>query len=498
MSKTAGIREAPTSFKGILKQLGPGLIVTGSIVGSGELIATTLTGAKAGFWLMWLIIIGCVIKVFAQLEIGKFTISTSRTSLQGLSMIPGPKPMGVHWFVWLWLITFVIAWGQFGGIVAAVGQAFSISAPLTEQGRVYNEAADALISQKVAMVSQLDPAAAGIETAEALPAAGPDVAIWAFLVALITSYLLYKGSYKLIEKIVVGLVASFTLLAIVNFVMLQFNATWAISWSEIGAGLSFNLPPGDSGRASLYTALATFGIIGVGAGELIFYPYWCLEKGYAKYIGPKDDSEEWGNRAKGWMRVMRWDAWLSMVVYTFSTVVFYLLGATVLHRAGLVPEGNELIRTLSSMFEPVFGQYAVGLFLVGAIFVLYSTFLVGMGSNALVFADVVEIFSRHRGGSWSRHKVRPWVGLALPLLSFSMLLLFPEPTTLILLAGASLTLLLPVLAFSAVYFRYKFSDERLHTGLLWDIGLWISSVALFGVGIWLVLTVLVPRIAALF
>ncbi len=497
MSVVNNTREAPTSVRGILKQLGPGLIVTGSIVGSGELIATTLTGAKAGFWLMWLIIFGCVIKVFAQLEIGKFTISTSRTSLKGLSMIPGPKVRGVHWVVWLWFITFIISLGQYGGIVAAVGQAFSISVPITEQGRIYNEAANALVSQKVMMVGQ-GGGETVMSTVESLPAAGADVRIWALLVTVITAYLLFKGSYTLFERFVVGLVASFTLLAIANFIMLQFSSTWAISWVEIGNGLSFHLPPGDSSTASLYTALATFGIIGVGAGELIFYPYWCLEKGYAKHIGPKDDSEEWGLRAKGWMRVMRWDAWLSMVVYTFSTVVFYLLGATVLYRAGLVPEGNELIRTLSAMFEPAFGKYAVGLFLVGAIFVLYSTFLVGNGSNALVFSDVIEIFSRHRGGSWCRQVVRPWVGMALPLLSFSMFLLFPEPTTLILLAGASQTLLLPVLAFAALYFRYKLSDKRLHSTILYDIGLWISSVALFGVGIWLVLTVLVPRIAALF
>ena len=68
-------RDAPKDFVGILKELGPGLIIAGSIVGSGELIATTLLGATCGFWLMWLIIIGCVIKVFTQLEIGRCLVS---------------------------------------------------------------------------------------------------------------------------------------------------------------------------------------------------------------------------------------------------------------------------------------------------------------------------------------------------------------------------------------------------------------------------------------
>ena len=59
-TKLSDIQAPPTTILGILKKLGPGLIIAGSIVGSGELIATTSTGAQAGFWLLWLIIIGCV------------------------------------------------------------------------------------------------------------------------------------------------------------------------------------------------------------------------------------------------------------------------------------------------------------------------------------------------------------------------------------------------------------------------------------------------------
>ena len=55
--------EPPKGLKGILRYLGPGLIIAASIVGSGELIATTKTGAEAGIDLLWLIILGCVIKV---------------------------------------------------------------------------------------------------------------------------------------------------------------------------------------------------------------------------------------------------------------------------------------------------------------------------------------------------------------------------------------------------------------------------------------------------
>ena len=45
--------EPPRGFFSSLKYLGPGLILSAAIVGSGELIATTALGAKAGFAVLW-------------------------------------------------------------------------------------------------------------------------------------------------------------------------------------------------------------------------------------------------------------------------------------------------------------------------------------------------------------------------------------------------------------------------------------------------------------
>ncbi|MDH3245641.1 MAG: divalent metal cation transporter, partial [Saprospiraceae bacterium] len=56
-----------------LKYLGPGFILSASIVGSGELIATTTLGARAGFVTFWIIIVSCLIKVAVQIEFGRFT-----------------------------------------------------------------------------------------------------------------------------------------------------------------------------------------------------------------------------------------------------------------------------------------------------------------------------------------------------------------------------------------------------------------------------------------
>ncbi len=143
------LKNPPTTIRGILRQLGPGLIIAGSIVGSGELIATTAVGAEAGFVLLWLIIIGCLIKVFVQIEFGRFAITSGKTTLDGLNLVPGPK-IRVNRLCWFWLIFTCVALIQLGGIIGGVGQAMAIQQPLSKAGVEMNIREDAEIQAKVA------------------------------------------------------------------------------------------------------------------------------------------------------------------------------------------------------------------------------------------------------------------------------------------------------------------------------------------------------------
>lgn len=97
----------------------------------------------------------------------------------------------------------------------------------------------------------------------------------------------------------------------------------------------------------------------MGASEIIAYPYWCLEKGYADYAGPRERTQQWTTRAKGWIGVMYLDVVVSMLVYTVMTCAFYVLGAAVLHCRGEVPQGSELIRTLSVIYTEAAGSGAM-------------------------------------------------------------------------------------------------------------------------------------------
>ena len=550
-----GIQDPPTTKLGILKQLGPGLIIAGSIVGSGELIATTAVGAEAGFTLMWLIILGCMIKVFAQVEFGRYTLIHGRTTLDGLNEVPGPR-FRVNWILWYWLVMFLVSLAQLGGIVGGVGQAVTISAPLTQEGKAYNRYQELLIEQHVTRslitrpsVDSADPD--GLEAArlqkrlEALaleieevekpfrqtpvyqeavrvrqeleqeylkvdkgvsagaverdrlqnrlmdaeateqslrgPPQSDDEILWATLITISSMVILVLGRYQLIQLLSTVLVAGFTFVTIANLIHLQTLPEWRVGWDDLVHGLSFQFP---STKTGMTTALMAFGIIGVGATELIQYPYWCLEKGYAKWVGPRDSTDAWAARARGWLRVMRWDAWASMLVYTFATVAFYLLGAAVLKRAGLNPEGSQMVRTLAEMYVPVFGKAAHAIFLLGAFAVLYSTFFVANASHARVCADAMRVFGFSKG---TERAQKFWLlfycGL-LPALCLIVYVFVRAPKQLVLASGLMQAIMLPMLAIAALYFRYRQLDQRLMPSLGWDFGLWISSFGLFFAGCW--------------
>jgi len=495
-------KEPPRTLFATLFRLGPGMIIAGSIVGSGELIATTKAGAEAGFWLLWLIIIGCIIKVSTQIEFGRHAVTWGQTPLNALNSLPGPR-LKVNWLLWYWTGMTMLVISQQGGIVGGVGQALAISRPLTQYGIEYNQIRDELVKAKIeqAVVRTRNPDSPEISsfqekidslTVQIEPMAeSKDAYMWAAIIAIFTSLLLYIGRYRLIQVVATVLVSIFTLVTIITLIMLQTRDDWAVRGQELVNGLSFRLPPSDQTLVSnpVTTALAAFGIIGVGAAELIMYPYWCLEKGYAKFTGSRDGSIQWTQRARGWLRVMRIDAWFSMVVYTFATMAFYLLGAAVLWRASLNPAKADMIRTLSQMYVPVFGPSAQFVFLAGAVAVLYSTFFVAAAGNARMVADALGLYGLHDGSEKTRVKWTRNICVVWPLLAAVLYTLVRRPTAMVLACGTAQAVMLPMLGAAALYFRYKRSDKDLRSGRLWDVMLWLSLIGFIIISGWALISV---------
>src|SRR5437867_770884 len=420
----------------MLRHWGPGLVLTASVVGSGELIATTSLGSRVGYLVLWIIILSCFIKVSLQLVIGRYALYSGETTLRFLNQIPGPR-LRASWVIWLWLAMMILVSFQQGAMLAGVAQVLNLVIP------------------------QLS------------------VTAWAAVTAVVTILLLRSGKYSLVETLSTAMVVSFTFATITCVAFLQ-RTVYAFSTADLWQGLEFQLPPGGAG-----IAMAVFGITGIGATELIYYPYWCIEKGYARSVGVQDNSAAWYSRARGWIRTMNWDAFLSMLVYTVVTLAFYLLGASVLHSKDIYPEGMEMVKLLSNMYTQVLGMWAFYLFLLGAFFVLYSTIFVSVAANARLFIDCFHIMGlvSLRDYPHRQHWIR-WLVTLQPPIHFMLFLTFQLPLWMVLVGGTAQSLMLPVIAFATLYLRYRRLDERLKPSTGLDLLLWISCICIVLVSVY--------------
>ncbi|WP_309131311.1 Nramp family divalent metal transporter [Brevibacterium sp.] len=344
------VLEPPTTFVGKLKYLGPGLVISAAVIGSGELIATTALGAKAGLVLLWLVIISTGVKVWVQLEIAQWTILSGKPALEGYGHV-GPRLIGrAGWINLLWILMDFAKVLQRGGIIGGAVGALSIMLP------VFGE-----------------------------PLSTPSLVFWTVVALAVVIALLVTNKYSVVEKLSVGAVIIFTVSTVGLALSLPFT-DFAYTSTDVLSGLTFAIPAGTLGFA-----VAMFGITGVGADEMTTYTYWVLEKGYGRYTGPNDGTPERARRARGWVSVMRTDVLVSWIISTICTMCFYVIGAAILHPQGLVPEGNDMITTLSSMYSSTMGEAGRWIFLIGAFAVLFSTFIASSASVPRLWTNTISI-----------------------------------------------------------------------------------------------------------
>ncbi len=439
----AAVLEPPRTWRARLRYLGPGLVLSANIVGSGELIATTALGAKAGFVTLWVIIVSCLIKVALQLEFGRHAIASGETSMASLNRLPGPRLGRASWSIWAWLAILSLKLIQGGGIIGGVALVLGIVFP------------------------------------------GVGILVWLVLVAASVSLLVFKGYYKTIEKTSMVFITLFVLTTLACVGLLQFTP-FAVTWADIFAGLRFRLP-----KAALGIAIAAFGLTGVGGDEIMFYNYWCLEKGYAAFTGPRDGTPEWGGRARGWIKVMYLDALLSMAVYTVVTAAFYFLGAAILHGRGAVPEGFAMVDTLSRMYTETLGPWAKGVFLLGAFVVLYSVLFAGTAALSRIAGDAVSrtgLYDFH--DPKTRARVIATISFLVPAIYAVLFLLMKAPVFMVTVGGIATSVLLLIVITAALHFRYRRQPPELAPGRFFDIWLWTSILTIAFIGVYGIITLL--------
>jgi hypothetical protein len=323
-----GSKEPPRGWRQSLKYFGPGLTLSASIVGSGELIATTTVGAQVGFALLWLVLFSCAVKVGVQIEFARWTIATGTPGITGYNKVP-PRLGPISWINLLFILLGLSKVLQAGGIVGGTAIAFSVLFPIGSD-----------------------------------PLSDPSKAIWHAIVVVGTITMLH-----------------------------------------------------------------------------------------------------------------------SSVVYTFATVAFFIMGASVLHPQALVPTGNEMITTLARMYTDALGPWAMVLFLVGAIAVLGSTLWAAVPSTARIYANLlstVGVFDWN--DSQSRLKWIRGFTVVLPIVWGASSMAFQQPVLMIQIGGVMTGVLLLAVLVATWYLRRTETDQRVYGGATLNVLLILTTVAIAVLG----------------
>ncbi|WP_085872777.1 MULTISPECIES: Nramp family divalent metal transporter [unclassified Nocardioides] len=203
------------------KVVGPGLVVAATGVGAADLVATLVAGAKSGYTLLWVAVLGAVIKVVLVEGAGRYSLATGRTIFEGW------RSLG-RWTTW-YFAPYIVVWGLVYGATAMSSSALPIVALF------------------------------------------PDLSLrWtAIVIGLVGLLLVWFGSYTSFEKVMAALVG-------VMFVAVSVAAVRATpNLGEIVLGLRPIFPDD-----SVVNVLAIAGGVG-GTITLAAYGYWLREKGWA-------------------------------------------------------------------------------------------------------------------------------------------------------------------------------------------------------------------------
>lgn len=198
--------------------VGPGLVVAATGVGAADLVATLVAGARYGYALLWVAVMGAILKVILVEAAGRYSLATER------SIFEGWRSLG-RWTTW-YFAPYIVIWGFVYGATAMSSSALPIITLFP-----------GLELRWVAMIS-----------------------------GLIGLAMVWFGSYLAFEKVIAVLVG-------VMFVTVVGAAIVAVpNVGQILLGLRPILPEG-----SVLYALALAGGVG-GTITLAAYGYWLRKK----------------------------------------------------------------------------------------------------------------------------------------------------------------------------------------------------------------------------
>ncbi len=378
--------DLPARDKPILKMMGPGIVMAGLAIGSGELIMWPWITSIVGAQLLWAAAIGIFLQLWINIEIGRWAVVTGESPLTGMIRI-------VKLIVYLWVgLVFV---GKF----------------LPGWARVTGVALRDLL---------LGPQHSSPEW------------LWTAIIFAMIAVILFgpKVIYTAVERCVVGL----TVIVVVGLIYVVwevgskdlFVAMWDglmnVFTKDRFPEFPVELPDVDGVARNPFTFSQFFGAVvfaGMGGLGNLWYAYYLREKRVGMgarmptlmsavhkheikemdtgYVYP--ETEENQRRFRDWMRYVVIDQVFFFWMLGCFTMFLFIFGAlAVLHPTGLVPSQGSLVWDLASILEQSMGKTGRNLFLIIGMATLFSSQLGGVDGSSRIFADLLH--TNFKFGRW--------------------------------------------------------------------------------------------------
>ena len=439
MGHRDNVDQIPESPKGRERfgWLGPSFLWMLSAAGSGELLFTPRIAALYGYTLLWALLGAVILKWFINREVGRFTVCTGATVLEGFGQLPGPK----NWAVWLILVPqFFVAIASVAGLSSA--------------------AATALI-----LVT------------------GGTVKLWTIIIVVVTAALIFLGQYDKIDK------AASYLAVILSVAVLAAAFSVFPQVGELGSGIVPQLPS----DVEFSEVLPWLGFMLAGAAGLMWYSYWVEARGYgaaplSEQVDPKNLDNEQTERLSDWLDMMTLSNTLAVVGALLIAIAFLILGGELLRPEGLVPQENEIAQTLGQLLGNIWGNFGFW-FMIVAVFVTFcSTTLSVQDGFSRMFADGTNLilggFGVQKGWTKEKFLQRAYIVVLLAILPIAVYLFFGKPVGLLQTAGAIEAAHIPIVTGLTLYLNHrmlpaKLSPSKITIGATAVAGLFFAGFAIF-------------------
>ncbi|MEO0417693.1 MAG: Nramp family divalent metal transporter [Pseudomonadota bacterium] len=356
-----------------IRQLGPGALVTAAFIGPGTVTACTLAGAIHGYALLWALLFATVATIVLQEMSARLGLITHRGLGANLAALFANSP--VRW-----------------PLIALVGVALYAGNAAYEAGN-------------------LSGAALGIEAI-----AGEGTFTLAILgIAGLAALLLLTGSYAVIERALLVLVAVMTL---------AFAATFAITQPDLGALFSGLLTP----RVPEGALLTVVALIGT---TIVPYNLFLHASAVARKGGSAQD-----------LAAVRADTTISIGIGGLIAILIASTAAASLFAQGLAVENAG---DMARQFEPLFGAYSRYLLGVGLLAAGLTSAITAPMATGFAMAEILRLPSEAKSLAFRA------IALSVLVIGAGLSLAGIRPVEVILAAQFANGLLLPILAGFLLY-----------------------------------------------